>query len=114
MGAALARRGRLSQSKAPITAMAVPISAVLLLGSGTGLMPVSFEKLVTVVVPSRFTSIVAANPLVRSVVSAGTVPAGSKNMLNANVLPEVDVPSGELTADPNKLTSNEIVEPNVK
>ncbi len=35
-------------------------------------------------------------------------------MLKANVLPEVDTPSGELKADPYKLTLNERVEPKVK
>jgi hypothetical protein len=74
------------------------------LGSGTAVtglpMLVCDEKLVTVAVPSRLTSIVVANPSVRSDVSAGTVPAASENMLNANVLPEVDIPSGEFTAGP--------------
>ncbi|SRR5579885_2962983 len=73
-------------------------------GSGTGVSEVGVlvvvwgEKLVTLAVPSRFVLIVAANPSVKSVVSVGTVPAASENMLNAKVLPDVDVPSGELIA----------------
>ena len=50
------------------------------------------EKFVTVVVPSRFTSIVTANSSVVLVVRTGIVPAASENMLKANVLPEVAVP----------------------
>ena len=87
-----------------------------LLGSGTALvvlMLVTGEKLATVVVPSRFTSILKANPFVRSVVKAGTVPAALENMLNAKVLPEVDVPSGVLNAGPYRLTLNKRLEPNV-
>jgi len=78
-----------------------------------GTTPVCDEKEVTVVVPSRFTSTVKAKPSVVSLVSAGIVPAASENMLNANVLPDVDTPSGELRAGPNRLTSNERVEPKV-
>ena len=87
------------------------------LGSGaaalTGLMLVSDEKLVTEVVPSRLTSTVNAKPSVVSVVSAGVVPAGSENMLKANVVPEVDTPSGVLRAGPLRFKSNEIVLPKV-
>src|ERR1700730_15391225 len=83
-----------------------------LLGSGTarltGEMVVCDEKLVTVVVPSRFTSTMDANPLVTSVVRAGTVPAASENMLKANLLP--DVPPALLDV----LTSNESVVPYLK
>jgi len=71
------------------------------------------EKLVPVVVPSRFTSILNANPFVRSVVKAGTVPATLENMLNAKVLPEVEALSGEFKAGPYRLTLNERFEPNV-
>lgn len=56
------------------------------------------EKLVTVVVPSRLIAIKKANPSLVSVVRTGIVPAASENMLKANVLPEVETPSGELTA----------------
>jgi hypothetical protein len=78
-------------------------NSMRLLGSGTALtrlIVVSTEELVAVVVPSRFTSTVNADPLVVSLVNAGIAPAASENMLNANVLPEVDVPSGELKAGP--------------
>ena len=94
---------------------AVPINTKLL-GSGTasaaGTTVVWSEKLVTVVVPSGFTSTLNAKP-VRLFVNAGTVPAGFENMLNAKVLPDVEVPSGELKAGPYRLTSNERVEPNL-
>ena len=70
-------------------------------GSGTaavaGTTVVCAEELVTVVVPSRFTSIVKANPLVVSVVRAGIVPAGSENMLKANLLPELRLHWDNLT-----------------
>jgi len=46
------------------------------------------------------TLMVAANPLVESVVSVGTVPAASENMLKANVLPDVETPSGAVNAGP--------------
>ena len=72
-------------------------------GSGTvedETMLVSVDGSVEVVVPSRFTFTVAAKPSVVSVVRAGTVPAGSENMLKAKMLPDVDVPSGELSAGP--------------
>src|SRR5260370_37630678 len=86
-------------------------------GSGTPLIPASpsfrDETLVTVVVPSRFTSTVKAHPCVASVVRAGMVPAGSENMLKANVLPEVEVPSGEVNAGPYRLTSKRRLVPNV-
>ena len=72
------------------------------------------EELVTVVVPSSFTSTVKANPLVVSVVRTGIVPAASENMLKANLLPDVDVPSGELNAGPNRPTWNDNVEPYLK
>ena len=55
-------------------------------------------------VPSRFPSVVKAKPFARSLVSTGIVPAASENMLNANVLPEVETPSGELSAGPYRLT----------
>ena len=89
-------------------ARAVPITARLL-GSGTagpvaGTTVVCAEELVTVVDPSRFTSTVNANPLTVSLVRTGIVPAASENMLKANVLPEVDVPLGELNAGPKRLT----------
>jgi hypothetical protein len=76
-----------------------------LLGSGTELTPagptvVCDEKFDIVVVPSKFTLTVNANPSTRSLVRAGVVPSGSENTLNANALPEVDVPSGELNAGP--------------
>jgi len=89
----------LNQSNAPINAMAVPMRAPLL-GSGTALMLVSGEKLTSVVVPSRFTLTMKANPSVVSLVRVGIVPAESENMLKANVLPEDEVPSGELNAGP--------------
>lgn len=77
---------------------------VSVLGSGVvlfrGLTLVCVEKLFTVVVPSKFTLIVAANPSVVSVVNTGIVPAAFENMLNANVLPDVETPSGELKAGP--------------
>ena len=76
--------------------MAVP-SRAKVLGSGTTPMVVCDAKLVTVVVPSRFTSTLKANP---SVVRAGIVPAAFENMLKANVLPDVEVPLGELSAGP--------------
>jgi len=79
--------------------MAVP-SRAKVLGSGTTPMVVCDEKLVTVVVPSRFTSTLKANPSVVSVVRAGIVPAAFENMLKANVLPDVEVPLGELSAGP--------------
>src|SRR5271169_6534429 len=69
-------------------------------GAVAGTTAPSVEKFVTVVVPSRFTSTVKANPSIVSVVRAGIVPAASENILKANVLPEVDVPSGELNAGP--------------
>ena len=43
---------------------------------------------------------VTAKPSVVSLVSAGTVPSASENMLNAKVLPDVETPSGELSAGP--------------
>ena len=58
------------------------------------------DEFVTVVVPSRLTFTVNANPLVVSLVSAGMVPAASENILNANVLPEVEAPLGALRAGP--------------
>ena len=83
--------------------MAVPNRAKLL-GSGTddpaGVTVVSEEKFVTVVVPSRFTLTVKANPSVVSLVSAGIVPAALENMLKAKVLPDVAVPFGKLNAGP--------------
>ena len=93
---------RRRERKIPSKATAVPTRAKLP-GSGTLLSGVTFvcdEKLVTVVDPSRFTSTVNANPSVVSVVSAGIAPATSENMLNANVLPEVETPSGALRAGP--------------
>ncbi len=54
---------------------------------------------------------VAANPFTLSVVSVGIVPAKSENILNANVLPEVDTPSGELIAGPPKSNSNDRLDP---
>jgi len=74
---------------------------------------VCVEKFVTVVEPSRFTVTMKAKPSVVSVVRAGIVPAASENMLQANVLPEVATPSGELSAGPYRLRSNERVEPKV-
>ena len=71
------------------------------------------EKSVGVVVPSRFTSTRSANPL-GSPVSAGTLPAASENMLKAKLVPEVDTPSGELNAGPNRAILKERVEPNLK
>ncbi len=76
-----------------------------LAGSGVVLVVVGStavcdEKLVKLVVPSRFTFTVKANPSAVSVVRAGTVPAASENILNANVLPEVETPSGALRAGP--------------
>ena len=79
-----------------------PIESVF--GSVTGAFPcvtvVSVEKLFTVVDPSRFTSIVSAKPSVVSLVSMGMVPAGSENRLKANVLPDVETPSGAESAGP--------------
>ena len=69
-----------------------------------GVTVVCADEFVTVVDPSRFTSIVKAKPLTVSLVRTGMVPAASENMLKANVLPEVDFPSGELKAGPNRLT----------
>ena len=43
---------------------------------------------------------VNAKPSVVSLVSVGTVPAVSENMLKANVLPDVETPSGALSAGP--------------
>ena len=83
-------------------------------GTPFTLMVTAGEKLVTVVVPSRFTFIVKANPSVGSLVSTGNVPAGSKNILKANVLPDVETPSGAFRAGPESVTSKEIVVPNVK
>jgi len=68
---------------------------------------------VTEVLPSKFTLTVNANPLVVSFVSTGIVPPASENMLKANVLPEVDKPSGALCAAPKKLSVNESVLPKV-
>ena len=77
-----------------------------LLGSGTVLVAcatvVCAEEFVTEVVPSRLTPTVNANPLVASLVSVGIVPAASENILNANVLLEVETPSGELRARPRE------------
>lgn len=84
-----------------MTTAEVPSKPVL--GSGTvvtALTSVSWEKLSSVVVPSRLTLTVNANPSVISLVSTGIVPAASENMLNAKVLPEVDMPLGELRAGP--------------
>jgi hypothetical protein len=89
----------------------VPGSGVVII-KGPAL--VSVEKFFKVVVPSRFTSTVTAKPSVVSLVSVGIVPAASENMLNAKELPEEDVPSGEVSAGPNKLTSNVSVAPYVK
>ena len=50
---------------------------------------------------------------VGSLVSAAIVPPGSENMLRPNALPDVDVPSGELKAGPNKLMSNASADPKV-
>jgi len=74
-------------------------------GSGTagaviGTTVVCADEFVTGVVPLRLTSAVKAHPLIASVVRTGIVPAASENMLKANVLPEVDVPSSELCAGP--------------
>ena len=62
--------------------------------------------------PSRFTLTDNAMPSTRSLVKAGVVPR-SENMLKPNELPDVDVPSGELSAGPYKLTSNFKTVPNV-
>jgi len=74
-------------------------------GSGTALTPagstlVSDEKFVRVVEPSKFTLTVNAMAFTSSLVRAGVMPSGSENMLKANALPDVDVPSGELNAGP--------------
>ena len=82
-----------------------------MLGSGTPLIVVCIDEFATVVVPSRLIFTVAANPSTKSVVRTGTVPAASENMLKANALPDVEVPSGELRAGPYSLTSNERSEP---
>jgi hypothetical protein len=74
---------------------------------------VSFEKFFKVVVPSRFTSIVTAKPSVVSLVSVGIVPLLSENMLNAKELPDEDVPFGDVSAGPDKLTSKVSVLPYV-
>jgi hypothetical protein len=60
--------------------------------------------LIKVVVPSKFTFMMNVKPLVVSVVNTGFLAAVSANMLNASVLPEVDIPSGEINAGPNTLT----------
>ena len=92
--------------------LAIPAKRRLLVpGSGT---PLVGKKLVSVVVPSRFTFTVRAKPSVVLVVSTGIVPAVLENTLKAKVLPDVDTPSGELSAGPYRLTSKERVEPNVK
>lgn len=90
-------------------ATAIPTNR-LQLGSGTEL---AVMKSVAAVVPSRFTLTTKANPLAESFVNTGVVPAASENMLNANVLPEVDVPSGEFRALPYRLTSKDSFESNV-
>jgi hypothetical protein len=56
---------------------------------------VSVEKLLTVVVPCKFTFTVNAHPSVISLVKTGVVPSASENMLKADVLPDVDTPSGD-------------------
>src|ERR1035441_7383625 len=84
-------------------------------GSGTeGNPEICVEKLVTLVVSSRFTFTVNAKPSVVSLVNTGIVPAESENMLNANVLPEVDTPSGELNAGPYRLNWNDSVQGDVQ
>jgi hypothetical protein len=45
-----------------------------------------------------------AKPWTRLVVNTGFVPAAFENMLNANVLPELAVPSGAVTAVPPSVT----------
>jgi len=47
---------------------------------------------------------VKAKPSLIFIVRVGIVPAASENMLKANLLPEVDTPSGELNAGPSRLT----------
>ena len=42
----------------------------------------------------------AAKPSSISVVRVGIVPAESENMLNAKTLPAVDIPSGDIRAEP--------------
>lgn len=91
---------------------AIPLGSGIPLVCGTTL--VSDEKLVTVVVPSRFTFSVNPKPSVKSEVNVGVIPTWSENILNANVLPDVETPSGALNAGPKKLTSKESVFPNVK
>ncbi len=106
----------MNRSNAPISAIVVAMRTKLL-GSGTVLVTGSTlvwaENLFTVVVPLRFTSTRTAKPSVRLVVSVGMVPAASENMLNANVLPDVELPLGEFNAGPNKLTLNDRLEPNL-
>jgi hypothetical protein len=58
----------------------------------------------TVVEPSKFTLTMNPKPFVISEVNAGMVPAASENMLNAKELPEVDTPSGEVNAAPERIT----------
>src|SRR5260370_6884352 len=86
--------------------MSAAAASPKLAGSGTafcsGSTLVWREELVTKVVPLRLTSVVNANPL-GSLVNFGTVPAASENMLKANVLPDVDVPSAELKPVPQRL-----------
>ena len=88
------------------------------LGSGaavTGVVMVSCDELFVIVdVPSRFMPAIRAKPFAKSLVKTGLVPPGSENILNPNVLTEVDVPSGAVTAGPYKFKRNESVEPYVK
>ena len=116
VGASAVRVVRSRRHNATSKASAVAINARLP-GSGTtltGVTVVAIEKFVTEISPSKLIFARAANPSVRSVVSVGMVPAASENMLKANVLPELDVPSGVFTAGPKNLISNTRLEPNVK
>src|SRR5262249_27230132 len=102
------RRRRRAPAK-PSNAVAVRSSVP---GSGTAAL-VTADGVVTDDVPLRRTSIRSASP-VGSLVSAAIVPAGSENMLKPNELPDVAVPFGEVNAGPNRLMSNDSIDPNVK
>lgn len=90
---------------------AVPLT--LKLGGIPRITLAPVKLLVTVVLPSRFRLIVKAKPFVASVDKICCVPAASEKRLNANVLPDVEVPLGELTAGPDRTTVKDNVDPNV-
>src|SRR5580704_16819765 len=77
----------------------------------TGIPPVAGGKVVTQVVPSRLTATMNVFPF-GSVVRRGLFPVAS-NIPKAKVLPEVDVPFGELNAGPLNASWNMMLAPNV-